>query len=395
MRIGLLASVGPMLDQFFPEIVREWEAAGHTVCTAAGDPAEKLPGTVIDGLTRRPALSTRRAQRALRAWCEAEALDVVVTNSATASALVRTAGLRVPIVYFCHGLHWNRLRGPQDRVWETVEHQLLARTTGVLTLNSDDEAWFRQRMPAHTVHRLHAGVGLDLGRYPRRPLPPHGVLQLVWIGEHTKRKRPWHALDVVAELEDRGIDARLTMVGDGALLDATRTDVSRRKLERSVRVPGWGDASAELADAHALIHTATWEGLPRVMLEAVAVGRRTYAFDVKGVRDVPYASLLADGDAAGMAAAIASDWESGLLRRPVDSDASGLCSKRVAAEILGFLRGAIVPAGVGELCGRGVAGHRGRGAPGAAAGDSPEGAVGRSAEGAVDGPPDRGGTAAA
>ena len=44
MRIGLLTSVGPMLDQFFPEIVREWEAAGHTVRTAAGDPAETLPG---------------------------------------------------------------------------------------------------------------------------------------------------------------------------------------------------------------------------------------------------------------------------------------------------------------------------------------------------------------
>lgn len=367
MRIGLLTSVGPMLDQFFPEIVREWEAAGHTVRTAAGDPAETLPGTVIDGLTRRPALTSRRAQRALRAWSEAEELDVVVTNSATASALVRTVGLRAPIVYFCHGLHWNRLRGPQDRVWETVEHQLLARTTGVLTLNSDDEAWFRQRMPAHTVHRLHAGVGLDLAKYPRRPLPGHGTLQLAWIGEHTKRKRPWHALDVVAELEARGIDVRLTMVGDGALLDATRTDVSRKGLERSVRVPGWGDASAELAGAHALIHTATWEGLPRVMLEAVAVGRRTYAFDVKGVRDVPYARLLDDGDTAGMAAAIAADWESGELRRPVDADASGLCSKGVAAEMLGFLRGVIVPAGVGELRGRG----------------------------AVDGPPDRGGTAAA
>src|SRR5699024_2658635 len=55
MRIGLLTSVGPMLDQFFPEIVREWEAAGHVVRTAAGTPAVQLPGTLIGGLTRRPA----------------------------------------------------------------------------------------------------------------------------------------------------------------------------------------------------------------------------------------------------------------------------------------------------------------------------------------------------
>src|SRR5699024_3214070 len=147
MRIGLLTSVGPMLDQFFPEIVREWEKAGHTVRTASGTPAEVLPGTLIGGLTRRPALSTRRAQRELRVWSIEEALDVVVTNSATASALVRTAGLRAPVVYFCHGLHWNRLATPMDRMWETIEHQLLVRTAGVLTLNSDDEAWFRRRLP--------------------------------------------------------------------------------------------------------------------------------------------------------------------------------------------------------------------------------------------------------
>jgi glycosyltransferase involved in cell wall biosynthesis len=371
MRIGLLTSVGPMLDQFFPEIVREWEAAGHVVRTAAGTPAVQLPGTLIGGLTRRPALSARRAQRELREWSRAEGLDVVVTNSATASALVRTASLRVPVVYFCHGLHWNRLVTPADRMWEAVERHLLVRTAGVLTLNSDDEAWFRRRMPDHLVHRLHAGVGLDLERYPRRPLPASGRLRLVWVGEPPERKRPWLAVRVVEELRARGVDAELTMVGKGALEDRTRALVSRRGLEASVRVPGWGDAAQAIAHAHALVHTATWEGLPRVMLEAVAVGRRTYAFDVKGVRDVPYARLIADGDVGALAAAIAGDWRSGALRRQAGQDASGLCSKAVAGQMLGFLRGTIVPAGVGEVA---AASGEGEADLGEATGDGEAGA---------------------
>lgn len=356
MRIGLLTSVGSMLDQFFPEIVAAWEAAGHTVLTAAGDEAKRLPGTIIGGLTRRPALTARRAQRELRAWSEQQALDVVVTNSATASALVRMAGLRVPVVYFCHGLHWNRLTGPGDRMWEAIEHQLLTRTAGVLTLNSDDEAWFRKRMPAHAVHRLQAGVGLDLETYPRKPLPASPTLRLVWIGEHTKRKRPWLALDVIEHLERQGIPVELTMVGSGALEDRTRSQVSQRELTGSVRVPGWGDAAAALAGSHALLHTATWEGLPRVMLEAVAVGRRTYAFDVKGVRDIPHAGLVPDRDTATLADAIAHDWTTGTLRTPVGYDAQELCSQAVAGEMLAFLRGTIVPAGVGEVTGTSGAG---------------------------------------
>ncbi len=342
MRIGLLTSVGPMLDAFFPEILREWEASGHTVLTAAGDRAKILPGTVIEGLTRRPSLSARRAQRALKTWSEEGRLDVVVTNSATASALVRTAGLRIPVVYFCHGLHWNRLRTPQDHLWQTVEHQLLVRTAGVLTLNSDDDAWFRRRMPAHAVHRLLPGVGLDLERYPRTALPA-GPLSLAWIGEHSRRKRPWFALDVAAELRATGTEATLTMVGVGGLLERTRSEVRRRRLEDVVQVVGWADAAQALAGAHALIHTATWEGLPRVMLEAFAMGRRAYAFDVKGVRDAPGATLVEDEDVAGMAEAVAGDWASGLLHRPMEADAGHLCSRRVAQEILVFLRGAIVP----------------------------------------------------
>lgn len=343
MRIGLLTSVGSMLDAFFPEIVREWEASGHTVLTAAGDPARTLPGTVVEGLTRRPAVSARRAQRGLRDWAEDGRLDVVVTNSATASALVRTAGLEAPVVYFCHGLHWNRLRSPQDRLWQTVEHQLLARTAGVLTLNSDDEAWFRSRMPAHTVHRLVAGVGLDLDRYPRTAVPSDGRLRLTWVGEHSRRKRPWLALDLAAALRERGTDAHLTMVGTGALLERTRDEVRRRRLEDRVHVAGWGDVAEALTASHALVHTATWEGLPRVMLEAYAMGRRTYAFDVKGVRDSPEAVLVRDGDVRGLAASVAADWESGRLLRGPESDAAHLCSRAVAREILVFLRGTILP----------------------------------------------------
>jgi|GEM_PF-6257580 len=150
-------------------------------------------------------------------------------------------------------------------------------------------------------------------------------------------------------LRDRGVDAELTMAGKGALADRTRTHVAQRGLDDRIRVPGWADVAAELADAHALLHTATWEGLPRVMLEAVAVGRRTYAFDVKGVRDVPYAQLVADEDVPGLAALIAREWQSGALRRTAQQDASGLCSRAVAAEMLAFLRGTIVPAGVGEV----------------------------------------------
>ncbi|GAA2094062.1 glycosyltransferase [Brevibacterium salitolerans] len=201
-------------------------------------------------------------------------------------------------------------RTPQDRLWQAVEHQLLARTSAVITLNSDDEAWFRQRMPPHAVERIRAGVGLGLSRYPRTT-PPDGPLRLAWIGEHTARTCPHFAVAAAAELHRAGLGFSLTMIGVGERLERTRREAARRGLEGVVHVAGWGDARQALAGAHALVHTAQWEGLPRVMLEAFAVGQRSYAFDVQGVRDAPGAVLAADGDVPALVRVVRTGWESG------------------------------------------------------------------------------------
>ena len=336
MRIGLLASTGGMLDSFFIEIAQSWRSYGHTVSFAAGSSMISGQATLIPGLSRRPDPGMVRALSGLRQWSEGGDLDVIVTNSATASALVRLAGTRAPVVYFCHGLHWNELRSVRDRVWPVIERLLLSRTAGVISLNSDDRAWFADRLESRRRLHLSAGVGLDLARYPVRDLPD-GPLRLCWIGEFSPRKRPHLALDTAAQLQRRGLDFHLEMLGEGIFRAQIRAEISERGLSEFVSADGPGDAAVALADSHALVHTAQWEGLPRVMLESLAIGRGSYAFDVKGVRDIPLAQLSVDGDTAQLATRIAADWESGRLRRPLDFDRELLDYSHAADAIRQFL----------------------------------------------------------
>lgn len=331
-----MASTGGMLDSFFIEIAQSWRSHGHTVSFAAGSSMVSDQASLIPGLSRRPGPGTFRALAGLRQWSEGEDLDVIVTNSATASALVRLAGTRAPVVYFCHGLHWNELRSIGDRLWPVIERMLLSRTAGVISLNSDDQAWFAGRLESRRRLHLSAGVGLDLARYPVRDLPG-GPLRLCWIGEFSPRKRPHLALDTAAELQRRGIDFHLEMLGEGVFRAQIRAEISDRGLSGCVTADGPGDAAAVLADSHALVHTAQWEGLPRVMLESLAIGRGSYAFDVKGVRDIPLTQLSVDGDSTQLAARIAADWESGRLRRPLDFDRDLLDYSHAADGIRQFL----------------------------------------------------------
>lgn len=343
MRIGVLASVGHMVDSFFSDIITSWRTAGHEVSVAAGTGTGDGTGRIIPGLTRRPGPGMARAWSGIRSWAQEEQLDVILTNTSTASALARTARLQIPVVYFCHGLHWNEGRAASDRLWQVVEGLLLRRTGGVITINSDDHAWFDRRLRADRILRLPTGVGLSPDTYPRVPPPgtegdpAQSILRLAWIGEFSTRKRPHLALEVAASLRQAGVTFALQMVGEGDLWGSTNEAIRRRGLAPDVTAAGFADAAAVLADSHALLHTSAWEGLPRVMLEALAVGRPTYAFDVKGVRDVPQSRLFPEDQPSLLARHVANDWQAGRLLKPLSFDPNTLDFSHCADAVSSFL----------------------------------------------------------
>jgi glycosyltransferase involved in cell wall biosynthesis len=293
-----VTSVGVTLDAFFPEIIRALEVDGIDVYPAAGT-AANMRSDVIKGVTRQPSLSnvgsvTRHAQE----WVESRDLDVVLTNTATASAIMRLANLPCPTVYFCHGLHWTSDNaGATDRLWQVAESALLRKTDAAIVINSDDEAWFAARRRHVPVHRLRYGVGVNTEHFARS-LPPQGVghLTILWAGEFSDRKRPMDALKVARHLRQRGVNFTLIMAGNGPLWQSVRASAQRWGLAGEVVFPGQIDIAACLRTSNVLLHTAAWEGLPRIMLETLSVGRPIVSYDIKGARDLPGVQLAPFGD---------------------------------------------------------------------------------------------------
>jgi glycosyltransferase involved in cell wall biosynthesis len=317
VRVGLVTSVGRTLDAFFPAIVdRLEEQWGFAVSAASGTDSRLRAWSRLEGFSQRPSLRVPTALRAVRTWSRELDHDVVITNTATASALVRIAGLRAPVIYFCHGLHWGQDTAPGARPWQIVEKALLRRTAAVITINRDDQAWFA-RHGGPRVHRLPYGVGVPLEDYPAAGAPDDG-LDLVWVGDFTPRKRPLLAVAVIRRLIEQGCAVRLRMLGDGPLHAAVVEEVARQGLDGIIRADGRDRVAPALASATALLHTAEWEGLPRVALEAAAVGRWTYGFDVKGLRDAPLVQLAPDGDVEILARLIHDDSARGAIRKVPD-----------------------------------------------------------------------------
>lgn len=342
MRLGVLTSVGKTLDAFFPELAYEWQKKGVDVFAAAGDRARLVESDLITGLTQNPQLGNFKAPKALADWIVKRSLDVVLTNTATASALVRVRHSAVPIVYFCHGLHWadNRDWSP---VWKTAERILLRHTTAAIVSNTEDEAWLSKRLGKDKVIRLPFGVGVPLERFERTPAPPiSGTVRLAWIGDFSSRKQPNVAIDVARQLRDFDIDFQLTMAGDGPLMGRVQSLIAEHDLSNHVTLPGRLDSGQLISSSHALVHTSKWEGLARVLLESAAIGRNAYGFDVKGVRDAPSIAIVRKDDVISLSRRLADDIRAGMPAQAYP-DPSQMSSEKHADLVLQFVRSQLSP----------------------------------------------------
>lgn len=333
MRIGIIASTGKHLDSFFPEIIDQLGVSGFEVFPASGTPTDKVVSDHLVGMTQAPRPRNLACVFSLPSWVRRRRLDLVVTNTATASFLARAVLWRVPVVYFCHGMHWNTGRRLSERFWRALEWLMLWRTAGVVVINSDDKDWVERHPSKVLTLFLRSGVGVPESCYEGVIAPPPAPpLMIVWAGDFSERKRPLVAVDFASALKDRGVSFDLTMLGDGPLLEPVRELVRERGLEDCMRAPGRVESILPYLDRCNLVaHTATWEGLPRVLLEAVARRRAIVAFDVKGVRDIPGVACVSDNDVDELARLAVEVVE---RNRGDDlSETSVLSSRAIAAQL--------------------------------------------------------------
>lgn len=96
---------------------------------------------------------------------------------------------------------------------------------------------------------------------------------------------------------------RLVLLGDGPLMDDVRKLATASPFRERIDVLGHRDDAANwMAHCECLLHPARYEGMPNVVLEAMAFGKPVVAFDVEGVRELLGPAFTSQGVPVG-------DWE--------------------------------------------------------------------------------------
>ncbi len=146
-------------------------------------------------------------------------------------------------------------------------------------------------------------------------------LRVLSIGRLVWGKGHEYALVALADLIERGVPAHLQLVGDGEDRDRILATAHDLHLSSHVEMLGWLEPSEvvdRLHDSDVLLHASLVEGLPNVVLEAMACGLPVVATDVMGTRealtDGREGFLVGPREAGAMAAALEALWKDPSLR---------------------------------------------------------------------------------
>lgn len=133
--------------------------------------------------------------------------------------------------------------------------------------------------------------GIDLSRMPERaaPLPQHDLPRLVCVGRLSPEKGYFGLVDALSILAAEGRDYTLEIVGDGPARTEIASAFQATGLQERVTLAGALSESATLqriASADILVLPSLMEGLPVVLMEAMAIGVPVVAARVAGIPEL-------------------------------------------------------------------------------------------------------------
>lgn len=243
----------------------------RTALEAAGVPVREIVG--------RGWVRVRRLRAALRA----DSIDVAHSWLFIANAYVAAASLpRAPWVVITSARNC-KVQGRASQLANAIAFRMSRR---VVVNSRDVEDYIVAHYAAPRDRIRVVANGVDVERFHPASHPPE-VPHIVTVGRLVQQKNHALFLRAAAELAKRVPAARFTIVGAGPLrADLERLAATLGIAERVTFAGERGDVDAIVRGASIFWLTSRWEGMPNVVLEALASGVPVVATGVSGVREL-------------------------------------------------------------------------------------------------------------
>lgn len=352
-RVLIVTTVSTTLDAFLVPFADHYRARGWQVdALAAGATTHAGLGAhfdrLFDAAWQRRVGGVRHAWRTLQALWRAPqqvraivadgAYDIVHVHTPIAAWLTRFAlrhrAADTKVIYTAHGFHaYPGASGLRNALFRAVERSAAAWTDYLVVINADDLALARRDQLApqgRIVH--HPGIGVDTRHYRAASALDRRTVRhalgfvesqpvIAVVAEFNRNKRQADVIEALALLARRATALPTVLfLGDGPRRATIEALAVARGVAEHVRFLGHRrDVAAVVASTDALLLPSQREGLPRCLLEAMAMHVPVIASDARGSRDLVAqgrGTTYRTGHVAALADALAD-----LLRAPSEAHA--------------------------------------------------------------------------
>ena len=226
-----------------------------------------------------------KALLALRKKIKEFGPDLVSTHASKAGVLGRLAclGMRVPVIYTPHC--WSFAEGfPNANIYQMIERGLAPLATRIITVCEQERQFGLSRGvgSASKTICVHNGVtDINQNSPDRDARAADEAPHILMVARFEQQKDQELLLQALGD--NRDLDWRMTLVGDGPLKEACEELARECGIAARVDFAGYSNRVEEYlgrADIFALI--THWEGFPRSILEAMRAGLPVVVSDVGG-----------------------------------------------------------------------------------------------------------------
>lgn len=221
------------------------------------------------------------------AWCRRDRTRHLHVHFGTNSAMVGLLVNRLINIPWSFTAH-----GPEefDRPLGIALSEKIESASFVVAISSfgRSQLW-RWSDQAHwkKIHIVHCGLDSAFMGSKARPIPPHP--RLVCVGRLCEQKGQLLLVEAAQFLKGKGISFEIVFAGDGPMRRKIEAAILKAGLEDRISITGWISGQrvrSEIEMARALVLPSFAEGLPVVIMEAMALGRPVVSTAVAGIPEI-------------------------------------------------------------------------------------------------------------
>ena len=223
----------------------------------------------------------------LAAWCERDRIQHLHAHFGTNSAAIAMLARELSGIPYSFTVH-----GPEEfekSAFLSLDQKLMRASFAVCVSSFGKSQLMRLSKTDqwNKIALVRCGVGRDFFESPMPP--PVSAHRLVCIGRLDKQKGQLVLIEAARLLREEGHDFQIVLGGDGPMRAEIEKAIERAGLDRHFVITGWisGEGvKAEIAAARCLIAPSFSEGLPVVIMEAMALGRPVISTYVAGIPEL-------------------------------------------------------------------------------------------------------------